>query len=79
MLKYLLFSLLLQGNGNQPPDGYFYYALSLLLASTLIFIVWHFANQLTKTLNALKITVAELVVMTKVHDKDIEDLKKRKK
>jgi uncharacterized membrane protein (DUF106 family) len=64
------------------PDGYFYYGLTVILAGVLIGVIWRFANKLAGTLEALKVTVHELVAITKVHqekheqhEKDIEELK----
>jgi len=51
------------------PDSYFWYTLSLLLAVALIGIIWRFAERVSKTLDELKIIV-------KVHEAEIERLKK---
>lgn len=86
MSRYLSFFCLFQENGHPAPDGYFYYGVTIALASALIFIIWHFANKVTTTLDTLRVTVNELVSITKVHeekhaqhDKNIEELKKKKK
>lgn len=86
MSKLFLYCTLLQANGNPVPDGVFYYTVTILLAGALIFIIWHFANKLTTTLDALKITVNELVTMTKVHEekhkqheRKLEELAKKKR
>ena len=36
------------------PDSYFWYTLSLLLAVSLIAIIWRFAERISKTLDELK-------------------------
>jgi len=51
------------------PDSYFWYTISLLLAVSLIGIIWRFAERVSKTLDELKIIV-------KVHEAEIERLKK---
>lgn len=76
MSRYLSFFCLFQENGHPAPDGYFYYGVTIALASALIFIIWHFANKVTTTLDTLRVTVNELVSITKVHEVEINNAKK---
>lgn len=61
------------------PDGVFYYSLTIVLSIALITIIWAYVHRLNATLDALKTTVTELMVISKHHDKDIEELKKKKR
>lgn len=57
------------------PDSWFWYALSLLLASALIIIIWKFANKVSGTLDELKQITSELAKRDAVHDNNIEHMK----
>lgn len=50
------------------PDSYFWYALSLLLASALIIIIYKYADKVQKTLDGL-------VKMVAIHENDIKHMK----
>lgn len=57
------------------PDSWFWYALSLLLATALIIIIWKFANKVSGTLDELKQITSELAKRDAVHDNNIEHMK----
>lgn len=89
-----LSAILLQGSSNPPPDGWFFYALTIALGSILAIIIgWGVRNFLTglkeymnrtdAVLESMAKNLSELQTITKVHEEKHkqhdEDIKELKK
>lgn len=57
------------------PDQYFWYSLATLLSLALIWILKTYTGKIDTILNELKVSVNELVTITKVHENEITHIK----
>jgi hypothetical protein len=57
------------------PDQYFWYTLATLLSLALIWVLIRYTGKIDSILNELKISVNELVTITKVHEAEISHIK----
>lgn len=56
----------------------FWYSSCLILIAVLIWIFQRFMNKLDKQLDEFKMSIQDLTLMVKLHDKDIKELKESK-
>lgn len=69
---------------QQAPDGWFYYAVTLVLGGALIWVLIRYVSKIDVILTTVQEAVSELKIMAQLHeqklethDQEIEEIKKK--